>query len=300
MGFALTAYPIAVERGLIPRSEAAQRVKKTLQFLLGLPQHDGPTRTSGYRGFFYHFLDVQDGTRVWNCELSTIDTGLLLMGALFCQSYFDGEDSTESAVRWTADTLYRRVEWDWATDSSPGISHGWEPEVGFNKTRWRGYDESAFLIMLALASPTHPVRDGMWDYWVETCIWAEYYGIEFISFAPLFGHQFSHCWIDFRGIQDRFMRERGIDYFENSRRATYSQRRYAIDNPGGWKGYADSIWGLTACDGPGDTVLVLDGTSRRFTNRCVRRVFGFRRTSGTKSSVSRFAKPSCRKFPTCS
>lgn len=264
VGFALTTYPVAAERGLIARADAARRAHGTLSFLLGLPQHDGRTRVSGYKGFFYHFLDTRDGTRVWDCELSTIDTGLMLMGALFCQGYFDRNDSLEAAVRWLADTLYRRVEWDWATGDSPGISHGWRPESGFNQTRWRGYDESAFLIILALGSPTHPVRDGAWDYWVETCVWAEYYGLEFVSFAPLFGHQYSHCWIDFRGIRDGFMRERGIDYFENSRRATISQRRYAIDNPGKWNGYADTVWGLTACDGPGDRTLLVDGVSRRF------------------------------------
>jgi len=224
VGFALTTYPIATERGLITREDAAGRVARTLRFLFALPQHDGRMPVSGYKGFFYHFIDVRDGTRVWNCELSTIDTGLMLMGALMCQSYFDRQTSLEAEIRTLADTLYRRVDWNWATNDSPGIAHGWRPEEGFNKTSWRGYDESAFLIMLALGSPTHPVRDGMWDYWVEPCIWAEYYGTSFISFAPLFGHQYSFCWIDFRGIQDRFIREKGIDYFENSRRATYSHR----------------------------------------------------------------------------
>lgn len=270
VGFALTTYPVAAERGLISRREAARRVRETLAYLSGLPQHGGPTRVSGYKGFFYHFLDVRDGTRFWNCELSTIDTGLMLMGALFCQSYFDRDDTAEAAVRRLADSLYRRVDWTWAMNNSPGISHSWRPEEGFNRTTWRGYDESAFLIMLALGSPTHPVPDGMWEYWVEPCKWAEFYGLEFISFAPLFGHQYSHCWIDFRDIRDRFMRERGIDYFENSRRATISQRLYAIDNPGRWRAYSDSIWGLTACDGPGDTTFVVDGLERRFTGYSAR------------------------------
>jgi hypothetical protein len=264
VGFALTCYPIAAERGLITREQAASRVNSTLSFLLGLPQSEGSTGVSGYRGFFYHFIDVRDGTRVWNCELSTIDTGLMLMGALFCQSYFDRSDSLELSVRRLADTLYRRADWNWATDNSPGISHSWKPETGFNRSRWRGYDESAFLIMLALGSPTHPVRDGMWDYWLEPCIWARYYDQSFISFAPLFGHQYSQCWIDFRGVQDAYMRERGIDYFENSRRATLTHRAYAMENPGRWKGYADSLWGLSACDGPGDTVLTIDGRKHTF------------------------------------
>lgn len=270
VGFALTSYAISVERGLITRSEGARRVAATLRTLYGLPQHAGPDRVSGYKGFFYHFLDVRDGSRYWKCELSTIDTGLMLMGALLCQSYFDGDGPTEATVRALTDSLYHRVDWRWATDGSPGISHGWRPEEGFNKTRWRGYDESAFLIMLALASPTHPVREGMWEYWLEPCIWAEFYGTSFISFAPLFGHQYSFCWIDFRGITDRSIREKGIDYAENSRRATWAQRAYAIDNPLGMRGYADSVWGFTACDGPGDTTFIVDGVTRRFTGYAAR------------------------------
>jgi hypothetical protein len=270
VGFALTTYPIAVERGLIERNDAVRRVQRTLRFLYGLPQHDGPMGAAGYKGFFYHFLDVHTGLRYWKCELSTIDTGLMLMGALVCQSYFDGANADEQELRALADSLYFRADWQWATNGTPGISHGWHPEEGFNKTQWRGYDESAFVIMLALGSPTHPVQDGMWDYWTKPCVWADYYGSSFISFAPLFGHQYSFCWIDFRGIQDRFIKEKGIDYFENSRRATYSHRTYAADNPQHWRGYSDSIWGMTACDGPGDTVVTIDGVPRRFTGYSAR------------------------------
>lgn len=270
IGFALTACPIAVERGMISRADGARRVQKTLRYLFDLPQHDGPTKVSGYMGFFYHFLDASDGTRTWNCELSTIDTGLLLMGALFCQTYFDRADSVESDVRFLADTLYRRADWTWATHGGEGIAHSWRPETGFNRSTWRGYDESAFLVMLALASPTHPVHDGMWEYWLGPVVWAEYCGAEFISFAPLFGHQYSFCWIDFRGIRDEYISAKGIDYFENSRRATYSHRAYAADNPLDYRGYSDSTWGMTACDGPGDTVLIIDGTSRRFTGYSAR------------------------------
>lgn len=270
VGFALTTYPISVERGLISRKDAVRRVERTLRFLYGLPQHDGSTGVSGYKGFFYHFLDVHTGLRYWKCELSTIDTGLMLMGALMCQSYFDGTTVDENELRGLVDSLYFRVDWQWATNGTPGISHGWMPEEGFNKTQWRGYDESAFLILLALGSPVHPVQDGMWDYWTEPCIWADYYGSSFISFAPLFGHQYSFCWIDFRGIHDRFIKEQRIDYFENSRRATYSHRAYAADNPLRMDGYSDSIWGMTACDGPGDTVISIDGVEKRFTGYSAR------------------------------
>jgi hypothetical protein len=264
VGFSLTCYPIAVERGLITRAEAARRVARSLQFFYGLPQHAGPTAVAGYKGFFYHFLDVRDGLRYWNCELSTIDTGLMLMGAMTCQSYFDGASADEMAVRAYTDSLYRRVDWQWATNNGPGVAHGWKPEEGFNKTNWRGYDESAFLMMLALGSPTYPVKDGMWEYWIQPCIWADFQGQKYISFAPLFGHQFSMCWIDFRGITDRYTREMGIDYFENSRRATLASQAYCTANPRKFAGYSSSIWGLSACDGPGDTTFTVDGVSRRF------------------------------------
>lgn len=264
VGFGLTCYPIAVERGLITRADAARRVAYCLRFLHALPQHAGATAVSGYKGFFYHFLDVRDGSRYWNCELSTIDTGLMLMGALTCQSYFDGTTPDEVAIRAFTDSLYRRVDWQWATNGTPGIAHGWKPDVGFNPTNWRGYDESAFLIMLALGSPTYPVKDSMWGYWLEPCIWAEFQGQQFISFAPLFGHQYTHCWIDMRGITDSYIRGKGIDYFENSRRATYASRAYCMTNPRGFAGYGPESWGLSACDGPGDTTFMVNGISRRF------------------------------------
>jgi hypothetical protein len=143
---------------------------------------------------------------------------------------------------------------------------GWHPEPGrgFIPHDYRGYNEAMFLYVLALGSPTHPVEPAAWAAYTSTYRWADFYGQEHVNFAPLFGHQYSHAWIDFRGIRDAFMREKGIDYFENSRRATLSQRAYAIANPMGWKGYGPDMWGLTACDGPEDTVLVIDGRPRQF------------------------------------
>jgi hypothetical protein len=264
VGFALTSYPIAAERGLITRVEAAGRVRKVLNYLRSLPQGDHSVGAAGYRGFFYHFVAMQTGLRVWNCELSTIDTGLLMAGALFCQSYFDAADPEEHEIRALADTLYRRVDWAWAMDGSPGIRLGWYPERGFLQETWTGYNESMILYILALGSPSSPVPSSSWDHYTSMYLWAEYQGENFISFGPLFGHQYSHCWIDFRGIRDAYLRTRGIDYFENSRRATASQRAYAIQNPSGFTGYSDSIWGLTACDGPRDATLRLQGRERKF------------------------------------
>jgi hypothetical protein len=264
VGFALTASPIAAERGLITRPEATKRVLKTLRFLWTLPQSERPGGSAGYRGFFYHFVAMQSGLRVWNCELSTIDTGLLMAGALFCQSYFDADEPGEIEIRALADSLYRRVDWTWAMDGSPGIRLGWYPERGFIEDTWTGYDESMILYVLALGSPTFGVPEQVWEHYTSTYVWAEFHGLEFVSFGPLFGHQYSHCWLDFRGIRDSYMKSRGIDYFENSRRATLSQRSYARQNPGGFAGYSDSTWGLTACDGPRDTVFRVGTRVRRF------------------------------------
>ncbi len=264
VGFALTCYPIAAERGIITRKDAARRTLTTLRFLLAAPQNDGREKVTGYRGFFYHFVAIPDGTRAWKCELSTIDTALLMAGVLVSATYFDRSSTTERSIRQTADSLYRRVDWTWAAGNRPGLTLGWSPELGADRESWHGYNEAMIMYILALGSPTHPVEPSVWDYWTSTYVWAKYYDREFVSFGPLFGHQFSHCWIDFRGITDRYMRSRGIDYFENSRRATYSQQAYAAENPRGFRGYSSSIWGVTPCDGPGDTTFAIDGKERRF------------------------------------
>jgi hypothetical protein len=264
VGFALTVYPIAVERGMLSRQESAKRVLTTLRFFFHAPQGPRSEGISGYRGFFYHFLAVKDGTRAWSSELSTIDTALLMAGALFCQSYFDGDSKTEHAIRQVADSLYRRVDWTWSAQGRPGVMLGWTPERNAERSSWHGYNEAMILNILALGSPTHPVSAAVWEYWTSTYVWATYYGKDFVSFGPLFGHQFSHCWIDFRGIQDGYMRLKGIDYFENSRRATYSQRSYGADNPNAFEGYSENVWGITPCDGPGDTTFLIDGRKRSF------------------------------------
>jgi hypothetical protein len=264
VGFALTAYPIGVERGWLSRAEAADRVLVTLRFLWEAPQGPDPAGMTGYRGFFYHFLDMATGHRHERVELSTIDTALLMAGALFCQQYFDGPGSRERAIREYTDSLYRRVEWPWAQVRAPLISMGWHPEEGHLGWDWRGYDEAMILLILALGSPTHPVDPVAWGAYTETFQWGAFHGQPHVGFAPMFGHQYSHVWIDFRGIRDEYMRGRGIDYFENSRRALHSQRAYAQANPGGWRGYGGELWGLTASDGPLDATLVVDGVPREF------------------------------------
>jgi hypothetical protein len=264
IGFALTAYPVGIERGYVPRSAAAERVLNTLRFLYTAPQGSQGTNVTGYKGFFYHFLDMQTGYRFEQVELSTIDTSLLLGGVLFCQSYFTSPNATESAIRAYADSLYLRVDWPWALHNPPVVSMGWKPESGWINADWRGYDEGMIVYVLALGSPTHPIAPSAWPGWTSTYKWAPFYGQQHVNFAPLFGHQYSHIWIDFRGIQDEYMRGRGIDYFENSRRATLAQRSYAIDNPSRFQDYGANVWGLTAVDGPHDTTVIIGGMQRQF------------------------------------
>ncbi|MGQ0836038.1 MAG: glucoamylase family protein [Gammaproteobacteria bacterium] len=266
VGFGLTAYPIGVERGYVTRGEARARVLTTLRFLRDAPQGPTASGVTGHRGFFYHFLDMSSGHRFENIELSTIDTALFLAGALFCQSYFDQDHPDEAAIRALADEIYARVDWRWVQARPPAVSMGWRPENGFIEHDWRGYNEAMLLYVLALASPTFPVEPDAWTEWTRTYdrTWGAFYGQTHLGFAPLFGHHYSHAWIDFRGIQDAYMRTRGIDYFENSRRATYAQRAYAAANPMRWKGYSGNIWGLTACDGPADVQLDYAGERRVF------------------------------------
>ena len=264
VGFGLTVYPIGVERGYITRDQAAERTLTTLRFFWYAPQTDHPSGSTGYKGYFYHFVDMDTGKRFDRVELSTIDTALLIAGALFSSEYFDRDTPEEALIRSYADSLYRRVDWKWAQNNPPAISLGWHPETGFLPYDYRGYSEAMILYILALGSPTYSVEPDAWEEWTSNYTWGEFYGYEHLNFGPLFGHQYSHLWIDFRGIYDEYMGNKGIDYFENSRHAVYSQREYAIDNPDGWTDYGENIWGLTACDGPADTVIVIDGIRRRF------------------------------------
>ena len=253
-----------MEHGWITRAQAADRTLATLRFFWTAPQDSAGPNTTGYRGFFYHFLDMNTGRRFQTVELSTIDTSLLLAGILFSQSYYDRADTTEQQIRALADSIYFRVDWKWAEARPPAVSMGWHPENGFISADWIGYNEGMILNILALASPTHPADSTAWSAWVSGYQWGTYYGQSFVQFAPLFGHEYSHIWIDFRNIKDAYMVGQGIDYFENSRRAALSQRGYAIANPGGWRGYTGNVWGLTACDGPANKTLTIGGTSRQF------------------------------------
>jgi hypothetical protein len=266
IGFGLTAYVIGSERRYISRNSARVRTLRTLRFLASLPHGIDETGYAGYRGFFYHFLNMDDGLRYRTCEVSTVDTALMMAGVLLAQTYFDQNTRSEREIRELADLLYRKVEWSWAQLRSPAMALGWRPESGFLPFDWRGYNEAMLMYILGLGSPTYPLSDGAWTAWTEGYKdhWGKFEGQEFLSFGPMFGHQYSHVWIDFRGIQDAYMHDKGMDYFENSRRAAYAQRQYAKKNPMRWRGYDGEIWGITASDGPVDTVHEFYNEERGF------------------------------------
>lgn len=239
-GMALAAYAVAAERGYVTREEAARRTLDALRFLEG----------RSVNGFFYHFLDSRTGERAGKSEVSTIDSALLFAGALTAAEYFANDDSCETEIRKRGVDLYLAADWNWASPRAPAVSHGWTPERGFLRYDWRGYNEALLLYILALGSPTYPVNPAAYDEWLTSYKWKRIYGYDLVYGGPLFIHQMTHAWIDMRGIQDTFMRGRGIDYFENSRRATYVQREYAMRNPRAFAGYSDNCWGFSASTGP--------------------------------------------------
>jgi hypothetical protein len=293
VGFGLTAIGIGIDHGWITREQGRERVLRTLRTFHEKPQGPDAVDNIGYRGWFYHFLDMDTGLRAWKCELSSIDTALFLAGALFAREYFNDAHSDEAAIRDLANRIYRRIDWHWMTGGAstepmrgptPGpskegnndsrrqlsasgaaasgsLSMGWRPENGFIKSRWVGYNEAMILLLLGLGananSDTEVQGAGLalppefWNEWTRSYQWKTSYSQSFVHFPPLFGHQYSHCWIDFRGIADDYMRGKRLDYFENSRRATLAQRAYCLANPGRFAGYGELVWGLTACDGPG-------------------------------------------------
>jgi hypothetical protein len=250
VGFGLSAITIGIDRGWISRAEGGERVRTTLRTFSEGAQGESPEGTMGHRGWYYHFIDMRTGHRFWKCELSTIDTALLLAGAVDARHYFVGSDPLESEVRDLANRLVERVDWRWMLGDRDTLPMGWNPGDGFLKSRWVGYNEAMLLYLLGMGAARDPLPSSCWAGWTAGYQWQRAHGFDFVRFEPLFGHQYSHAWIDFREISDDWMRGRGLDYFENSRRATLAQQAYAVANPGGFKGYGATVWGFTACDGP--------------------------------------------------
>jgi len=251
VGFGLSGWCIGVERGYCTRVEAAERVVTTLRTFARGRQGADEEGVIGHRGWFYHFLEMETATRAWKCELSSIDTALFLAGALDAARFFDRSDAVEREIRGLSRFLVERVDWQWMCDGETVLSMGWHPERGFIPRCWVGYNEGMILYLLGLGVSSKPLPTGAWEGWTRGYLWSTHHGQSYFDFPPLFGHQYSHCWVDFRGRQDALMRERGIDYFENSRRAVLAQQAYCMENPRGHAGYGERMWGITACDGPG-------------------------------------------------
>jgi hypothetical protein len=270
-GLALASYPIAVERGFMARDTAVQRTLNTLRFFWHSQQGLEPDAT-GYKGFYYHFLDMNTGKRVWNCELSTVDTTFLLAGMLTAGMDFTANTPDENEIRTLADALYRRADWHWAQNNGDTVTQGWTPEAGFFPYRWEGYDEAILLYILGLGSPTYPLTDNCYLAWTGTYKWINCYGYDYLYSGSLFTHQLSQIWLDLRSTQDAYMREKNSNYFENSRRATCVQQQYAIHNPQNFVGYSACCWGITASDGPGPCTVTIDNIERTFYDYIARAV----------------------------
>lgn len=263
VGFALSAYPVAVEHGWMTRDEALARTLAALRFF-DVAQQDGALNQTGYKGFFFHFLHMSTGERVWESEVSVIDTALLIAGMLFAARYFGRANAAENEVGQRALAIYSRVDWPWMQNGGAAFALAWTPERGFARQRWIGYSEALVMYVLALGSPTHAVGADAYRDWLSGYRWKRIYGQSYVYAGPLFIHQFSHMWIDFRGIRDAYMRAKDMDYFENSRRATVVHQEYAKRNPKHFSDYHGLCWGLTASDGPGPMHKRIHGRERKF------------------------------------
>jgi len=228
-GFGLTALCIGEKRGYLSLTEARTRVLNTLHFLWKtLPNH---------RGFFYHFANVNTGERIWDSEISSVDTALLLCGILCCRQHFENFE-----IRQLCHDIVNRVDWTWLSEDTTLLPHGWLPEVGFLPYRWDYYSELMMMYLLGMGSSSHPLKAEAWDAWKRNVF--EYDGLRYIgSFAPLFVHQYSQAWFDFRGKRDRY-----ADYFQNSIIATDVHRRFCVELGKQFPDYSDDLWGISASD----------------------------------------------------
>jgi hypothetical protein len=268
-GFGLSALPVGVERDWISRRDAAERALRTLRFF-STSEQSRDTLATGYKGLYYHFLDMKSGQRAWRSEISLIDSALLLAGAITVGAYFTDSDPVEKEIRDLADMLYARANWAWALDEQGTLALGWKPRSGFLPYRWHGYSEAIILYTLALSSPSYPIPAESYLSFGNQCDWKEMLGKPYLYAGPLFIHLFSHAWIDFRGIRDGVMREKNTDYFDNSRHAIAVHRDHAIRNPQNYVGYGSDCWGLTACDGPERPRRLRDGRQQAFSGYAAR------------------------------
>jgi len=229
VGFGLTALCISEKRGYLSHPQARDRVLATLRSLWKrLPNH---------RGFFYHFARMDTGERQWDSEVSSVDTAILLCGVLTCRRHFHHEEITDLAY-----DIFNRVDWNWLAEDTTLLPHGWMPEIGFLPYRWDGYSELMMMYLLGMGSSSHPLPPEVWNAWKRTTF--EYDGLQYIgAFAPLFAHQYSQAWFDFRGKRDRY-----VDYFQNSVTATDVHRRFCRELSKQFPDYSEDLWGITASD----------------------------------------------------
>ena len=269
-GMGISCLVCAVENGFIPREVAVEKILITLRFFEQSEQSRSKD-ASGYKGFYYHFLDMETGKRAWRSELSTIDTAILIAGILSATHYFTKDNVNERAIGSITKALYERVDWKWALHGSDFICHGWKPGRGFLKYYWdKGYSEAHILYILALGSATHPIEPGSYKKWIRSFETRELYERRYIHAGPLFIHQMSQLWLHFDGIMDDRNIDEGFDYFTNSREATYVQQCYAMDNPKKLQGYHSMSWGITASDGPGPAKRIVNGETIKFYNYTAR------------------------------
>ncbi|MEX2260900.1 MAG: glucoamylase family protein [Bryobacteraceae bacterium] len=228
-GFGLTALCIGSQRRYVPLPEARDRVIAALRFL--------HTRMPTHRGFFYHWADVRTGERIWDAEISSIDTAILLCGVLTCRRHFRYREISRLSSQ-----IFNRVNWTWLSADTSLLPHGWTPEFGFLQYRWDYYSELMMMYLLGIGSFTHPLPVETWHAWKRTTF--EYDGLRYIgSYAPLFVHQYSQSWFDFRGKRDRY-----ADYFQNSIIATEVHRRFCLELASRYRHFSDDLWGITASD----------------------------------------------------
>ena len=254
VGLGLTAIGIGIDHGWITRAQGAARVQTTLNTFWNGPQGTNDAGEIGYQGWFYHFLDMNLATRSGSSELSSIDTTFLLAGILYAKQYFNGNNPTETNIQATASAIFNRVNWSWFAPDIPGtnaVRMGWLPETGFSTFGdWRGYNEGMLLYLLGIGASSNSIPAACWNYWTSGYTWGTEYGQSYIIFAPMYGHEYSQCWVDFRHVGDAYMNAENSTYFQNSRRAALAQQAYCVADPGHFRGYSAQFWGLTASDDP--------------------------------------------------
>lgn len=228
-GFALSAWAVGTQRGWTDRARAVEQVRKSLRFL--------STQAPRRHGFFYHFMEMDTGERAWKCELSPIDTGLFFAGAIMAREYFQDPEITR-----LVNGLIQDVDWEWFLNGGSTLAMAWHDEAGFSRYRWDKYAEDMIFGFLGMGAVERPLPASYWDNWARMPV-GTYAGFHYIEGPQLFIHQFTHAYVDFRGLRDAY-----ADYYQNSVLASLAQRRFCVDLRGEFPSWGERLWGITACD----------------------------------------------------